>query len=100
MKILTAVLGCVLGAGLLFMAGPAAARSDSPVSPVSLAAPAEVQSPVSTQPGTHAEAQEYERREAESPQVQDFAGGDVVIGVSVGLVVIILIVLIVILLVD
>ncbi len=108
MRFLSVLLGVVLGAGILFMGGSPVALADSGEAPVVGAEPAdqplpattqpEEPLPVSAQPGTGEEARDYERREAESPDVQEYAGGDVVIGVSAGVVFIALIILIVILL--
>ena len=53
--------------------------------------------PEAPEPGTLAEVREYGWREAASPEVQEFRGGDAIV-VSVSLVTILLIVLIIVLL--
>jgi hypothetical protein len=93
MRFLSALLGVVAVAAVLFVGSPSVARADSPEAPAPCAVAADEGAPVVAQAGTDAEARAYEQREATSPDVQDFAGGDVVIGVSIlALVVIVLIV--------
>ena len=98
MRFLSALVFGVLGAGVLFPCFASSARADAPAVSAICEVSAESTLPVAAQPGTREEARDYERREAQSPEVQEFAGGDVTIGVSVG--VILLILLIVILLKD
>lgn len=94
MRLLLALLYVVLVAGILSAVGSPKAMAGSPY--VSSPGPAstDVRAPVAPQPGTHAEARVYEQRETESPEVQEFAGGDVVIGVSVLVLVLIVVVLV------
>jgi len=94
MKFLAAVLGVMLGAGALFMAFPTPACADVGVSAICSAAPEDVCSTDPALPGTGAEAREYARREAASPEVQDFTGGEVIIGVSLGLVLLIVLLIV------
>jgi len=63
MRFLAVVTGWILGAGLLLLGGASAARADGGGSPAAL-------------PGTDAEARDYALREATSPGVQEFIGGD------------------------
>jgi hypothetical protein len=95
MKILAAVLGCILGAGALLLAMPEAALAGGrPVPECSVAPAADVPAPP-IQPGTTEEEREYGRREADSPEVQEFQGGGVV-----GLVVLVLLVVLIVYLID
>ena len=96
MRFLSTLLSVVLAAGVLFAAGPSEALAGTRDVSTPCPASTEASPPVAAQPGTDAEAREYEQREAASPEVQEFSGGEVVIGVSV--VVLILIVVLVILL--
>jgi hypothetical protein len=92
-RFLSILLVGALGVMCLSRGGASSARADAPEVPDSCAAATDARLPVATLPGTPGEARDYERREAQSPQVQEFAGGDVVIGVSVfALVLIILII--------
>jgi outer membrane murein-binding lipoprotein Lpp len=91
------VLGAV-ASGLLLLAGTPAALAGAPSGPVTMSAPADAPASVAPVAGTAVEAADYERREAASPEVQEFAGGAVYIGV--GLVFILIVVLIVLVLSD
>jgi hypothetical protein len=95
MRLFSTLLCGVLGAGMLFAGGSRMALAGSHEGPAPRSAPTDVRLPVATQAGTEAEAREYQQREQESTEVQEFAGGDVVIGVS--LIVLVLIVLLLIL---
>ena len=98
MRFLSTLLCGVLAAGILFVGGPSEALAGSRDVSTPQSASPDASTPVAAQPGTSAEALEYELRESRSPEVQEFAGGEVVIGVSV--LVLVLVVLLVILLVD
>jgi hypothetical protein len=78
MRLHWTLLGLVFGAALLVAGGPRAALADDAgngaPAPIAVDAPAPVTAPV--QPGTDVEARDYELREAESPEVQEFTGGD------------------------
>jgi len=95
MKMRSALLGIILGAAALFAAVPGTAFADARSNPAAFSAPAEAAPPVSALPGTDAESRDYEHREAESPQVQEFAGGEVIIGFFVLVLIIVLIVLLI-----
>jgi hypothetical protein len=98
MRLLAAVLALALGAGILAGGGVPAARAASPADPVARIAPAgEGGPPAAPRPGTGEEERDYARREAESPEVQEFTGGAVFISISIGLFTLLLIVLIVVL---
>jgi len=84
-RFLATVVGSVLAAGAIFGPGAVDVRAEAPreEKPV-LAVPAPAERPAPL-PGTAEEARDYERREAESPEVQEFVGGgwDFVIGLLV-----------------
>jgi len=101
LRILAVVLCAALATAAVFAGTPDEARADLPGAPDrtptttassdELSAPpsADAQSP---QPGTDEEAVEYARREAGSPEVQEFSGGFVIFLLTV-VVLILLIVL-------
>ena len=97
MRMWTVLTGLVLGAAALLFVPPAAAWADAPNSGDRSSIAEEAYAPLAALPGTPLETRDYEQREARSPEVQDFKGGDVVVGV--GVVTLLLIVLIVYLLV-
>ncbi|MCI0588148.1 MAG: hypothetical protein L0323_15060 [Planctomycetes bacterium] len=91
MRFLSMPLCVVLGAGILFTGGVSSALADS--EEATAACPgADAPLPVAAQPGTHEEARAYEQREEQSPEVQEFAGGDVYVGVSLGFILLVLII--------
>jgi hypothetical protein len=114
MKFLATVLTAVLGAGVLWMAGTASAADDAapapaPVTsqvaaplPASLPAPAAANTGLNApaQPGNDAEARNYEQRQSESPEAQEFTGGHVIVLFGAGLVFLALVALIVILILQ
>jgi len=78
MRFLAMAFGLVLGAVLFLADGRGTVRADSPAcgdAVPALAAP-DAGGPVAAQPGTDEESREYRQREAESPEVQEFVGGD------------------------
>ena len=83
MRFLALLLCGILGAGVASLGGSPRALADAPASRAPCSAAMDEPIPVAAQPGTDAEAQAYEQREAASPEVQDYAGGEVIIGVSV-----------------
>jgi len=94
-KLLSTLMCAVLGAGILFAGMPSTALAGIGDGPAPRSAPAESRPVAGIEPGTDAEAAMYEQREAESPEVKEFAGGDVTLGVTAGFVILVLIVLIV-----
>jgi hypothetical protein len=76
MRILATVLGAALALGALLAGGTPAARAgeEAPRSPSAAVVSPDGSPP--PQPGTGAEEREYELREAASPEVQEFVGGD------------------------
>lgn len=94
MRFLSTLLAGVLAAGILFLGAPSMAFANSGDVPSSSSAPVNEHKAVVAQPGTDVESQAYEMREQASAEVQDFAGGDVVIGVSLGLLIIIVLIII------
>ena len=96
MKLLSPLTCAVLVAGLLFAGGASPALADGRMDPAPRSAPAEARAPVAKLAGTPVEAGEYGQREQESSEVQQFAGGEVIIGA--GLVVLALIVVLIVLL--
>ena len=82
MKFLHAILAGILCAASLALPGAAFAGPDpsaTPVErPVAAALVDEAAAPVARS-GTEAEMQRYALREAASPQVQDYAGGEVIV---------------------
>jgi hypothetical protein len=95
MRFLALSFCAVLGAGLLFTGGASTALADSPAVPSTCMAAMDAPIPVATQPAIAGDAEAYELREAASPDVQDFAGGDVVIGVSVGFIIVVLLIILI-----
>jgi hypothetical protein len=85
-KLNSALLAGALCAGLLLGGGAAPALADGREAPISRSAGPDARAPAAAQPGTAAEAREYEKREAESPEVREFSGGEVVVGISFGVV--------------
>ena len=101
MRLFKKMLAGVLCAALLFATAPAAALAGTGTDPVDRQATEAGPLPAAAQSGTAAESAEYERREAASPEVLDFRGGEAVVSVSVGFVLLVaLVVIIVILLGD
>ena len=99
MRFLTAALALALGAAVLLGSGPdAAAASGGPTMPT-VSAPAEASTPAVPRQGTDADSRDYALREASSPELQEFEGGEVVI-VSIGFFGLLLIILIIVLIVD
>ena len=100
MKFPSVILGGVLCAAMLFSGAcpRALAGSGRTADPVSSSEG--VQAPAAPQSGTDAEAQAYEQREEQSPEVQEFAGGDVVVVGGGFILLVVLVVLIVLLLSD
>jgi hypothetical protein len=98
-RLLSVVLGVVLGAGLLFMATTAEARADSGGEPDVSAQAMDAGVPAGMLGGTDAEAAEYERRQASSPEVAEFSGGDVVV-VGGGFILLVILVVIIVILLD
>jgi hypothetical protein len=99
MKLLSTLMCAVLGAGLLFAGMPRTALAGTGDGPAPRSAPAEMRPAAGIEPGTDAEIAAYGQRESESPEVQEFAGGDVTLGVTAGFVILVLIVLIVLIIV-
>jgi len=98
MRIASMLLGGALCAGLLFSGACPTARADSGRDAIVRSAPEERAAPAVAQPGTGAEDAAYGQREEQSPQVQDFAGGEVVIiGGGIILLVVVIILLFVLL---
>jgi DMSO/TMAO reductase YedYZ molybdopterin-dependent catalytic subunit len=102
MRFLATMLGVVLAAGALFGAAPTEARADLPMSADRVAAatdpsrtlPAEPATDARLpQPATEEEESVYERREAESPQVREYAGGFIIFLLVVVALVLVIIIL-------
>lgn len=100
MKSASTLLAGALCAGLLLAGGASPALSDSRGVPISRSAGADARAAVAPAPGTGAEASEYERREAESPEVQEFTGGEVTIGISFGVVLLVALIVVLVLLLQ
>ena len=102
MRFLAVVPGLVLATAALVAASAAPVRADVPTAAERTStapAPRDVLVPPaeadarSPRPGTVEEADDYARREAESPQVQKFAGGFVVFLLVVTILIIVIILL-------
>lgn len=93
MKFSTALLGCILGAAAFLMAVPGVARADARTAPATRTAPADAASPLASLPGTVEEEREYAQREVQSPEVQEFEGGAIVIGFIALVVIVLLLIL-------
>jgi hypothetical protein len=89
------VLPAALAAGLLVAADVTPCRADTPIVVVSSAASPAPDTALAPRPGTDEEERAYARREAESPDAQEFAGGQVI-----ELLLLVVIVLVIILLVK
>jgi hypothetical protein len=77
MRFLATVLAAVLAGGALLSTGAAGARADeAPASDRPEAVLVDAGDTPFAQPASDAEAREYEMREAASPEVQEFVGGD------------------------
>jgi hypothetical protein len=100
MKLSSLLLGGVLCAGILFSGDCPTAMADAGGAAESRSATAETSLPLAPQAGTDAESLSYAQREEQSPEVQEFKGGEgIVIGGGLILLVL-LVVLIVVLLRD
>jgi hypothetical protein len=94
MRWLTAMLVVVLAAGALLVAGAPEVLADaSGASDPTAVLSADAGGPAGAVPGSDAEATEYARREAASPEVQEFVGGH---GTLFGLLVFVALVLLII----
>jgi len=98
LKLSSSLLAAVLCAGLLFTGAASPAFADGRGASIARTAEADARAPVAALPGSDAEAAAYERREAESPEVQDFTGGEVVIGVSLGVILLAALIVVIVLL--
>lgn len=76
MRFLPLLPGLVLGAALLLAGGPRAARADDPERGAPAPIAVDAAAPAPAQPVTDAEATDYAQREAESPELQEYTGGD------------------------
>ncbi|HEU4395523.1 MAG TPA: hypothetical protein VFS92_08140 [Planctomycetota bacterium] len=94
MRFFSVVLYGALCAGLVFTGGVSTARADSGQAGDAVAASAETAPAAAALPGSVDEARAYEQREAASPAVQDFKGGDVTIGVSVFVLILVIVVIV------
>jgi hypothetical protein len=98
MRSLAVVLGLFVAAAALVAAPTTEVRADAPIAAARREArgsrdvrrPAPVAAP---RAGTEEEADEYARRESESPEVQNFAGGEIVFLLVVVALVLLIIVL-------
>jgi len=100
MKLSSLLLGGLLCAGILFSGDCPTAMADAGRSAESRSVTAESSLPLAPQAGTDAEVLAYAQREEQSPEVQEFKGGD---GVTIGggvILLVLLIVLIIVLLGD
>ena len=75
MRILSTLSIVVLAAGAFLAAGSTQARADAAAGAGPAPAAVAALDPIPAQPGTDAEAREYELREARSPETRDFVGG-------------------------
>jgi len=75
MRILTAIVVAFLGSAALLLIRPEAVRADAPGGDDPAPAVTALLDPAAAQPGTDADAQDYARREAESPEAREFVGG-------------------------
>ena len=75
MRFPATVVASILTVGTLLGAGMTEVRADPPGGGEPLAAAPDPEDRPAPRPGTDEEAREYERRESESPEVQEFVGG-------------------------
>ena len=94
MRFLSKLLCSVLYAGVLFAGGVSTALADSGEAGDPVVSSADANPAVAALPASDDEAQAYEQREAASPAVQEFKGGDVTIGVSVFVLVLVIVIIV------
>ncbi len=94
MRFLVTLVLTIIGTAAVLMASPVVASAESGSDAAVPTAVMDAGSPEAAQPGNLLESEEYARREAASPEVQEFAGGDVVVGVSVLVVVVVVLLII------
>lgn len=98
MKILMTLVLTLVGVVAVLLASPVVASAESGSDRAAPTATMDLGASPAAQPGTPQECLDYEARETASLEVREFAGGDVVVGVS--LLAVVVIVLLVILLSD
>ncbi len=93
MRILATTLSAVLAAGVLLAPGAAESRADATVRPAAASVAPAIDGALPTAPGAEDDDAAYARREAESPEVQDFSGGFVIELLVVAVLVLLIVVL-------
>ncbi len=78
MRFLATAFGTVLAAGALLAAGVQESRADETRAAAAVRVAPAPDGTDAPKPGTEEEERNYARREAESPQVQEFSGGFVI----------------------